>query len=448
MEYKDCLLHDIKSKGKGERVRTYGRISRIGKRTDFWLIKLRTGSCLQDVQIILEKTKIKHPPTLYSTMQVDGVVQTSPDGKTLEIYIEKIQFYGLFDPKDVEVEYNMAPQLLRQKTSQRLLTKIYQATLWIYRFMERSIHKVSEEHALVRVRSPFITFSDCEGGGETFEVKSSIEGFFRQPAYLTVSGQVDEETMTSRFLTPTYIYGPSFRSDPSVTRWHACEFYHYEPEIPFITLDGLMELEESILKTLFREILSDKEAISWLEHLKSDVDAIKKYSQVEFARVSYTEAIKILMKVEDKDFEVKPVWGIDLGKEHERYLCEEYFKRPTFVHGYPSEFKSFYMLQCEPFVDTEISEEPLQICESVDLLVPGIGELCGGSTREYRYDVLLETMKKKGLDPKEYEEYMTLRKQGTFPHGGFGMGFDRLVMMITGAESIRDVSPFPRYYKC
>jgi len=298
------------------------------------------------------------------------------------------------------------------------------------------------------VRAPFITFSDCEGAGETFEIACGIPQFFKRKAFLTVSGQVDQETITSRLLCPTYIFGPSFRADPSKTRWHASEFYHYEPEIPFIDLEGLMKLEESILQSLLKKILGDCYLQDCMEVLKSDEDRLKQYCQEEFARISYTEAIKILVSEQSQSgrFEVTPVWGIDLGKEHERFLCEDHFRRPTFVHHYPSQIKSFYMLQADPFVDPEISSEPLHTCEGVDLLVPGIGELCGGSTREYRYEVLLKTMKEKGLKPEDYSEYLSLRQQGTFPHGGFGMGFDRFIMLVLGIESIRDVAPFPRHY--
>ncbi len=430
-------------------IRTYGRIVRIGKRSDFWFLKLRTGTCVDDVQVIMKKDKLELPPTMYSTLQFTAEIKKSPDGKTTELHVLDVLFYGPFDPEDVQIDSKMAPELLRKRESQRLLTKKYQTIIYAYQQIEEYLHKVSRECGLLKVRAPFITFSDCEGGGETFELKSAIKDFFKQPAYLTVSGQVDEETVTSRLLTPTYIFGPSFRSDPSVTRWHACEFYHYEPEIPFITLDGLMDLEERIIKSMLGYVLHDSKLMKCLQVLKSDTISLGKVCESEFFRVSYTEAIKILQEHHHRiKFDVFPKWGCDLGKEHERYLCEEHFERPTFVYGYPSEIKSFYMLQCKPFIDHDVSDEPLQTCEGVDLLVPGIGELCGGSIREHRYDVLIDLMSRKGLDLKDYEEYLSLRKQGTFPHGGFGMGFDRFIMWILGITHIRDVVPFPRYYKC
>jgi len=430
-----------------KRVKCYGRISRIGKRPGFWFLKIRVGCYSDDIQVIVKKEQLDSPPTMYSTIHFTAEKKRSPDGLTEELHIEKILYYSPFDPADVEIEYDMPPELLRQKESQRLLTRKYQTILLAYDKIEQYLHEVSRKHGLLKIRAPFITFSDCEGGGETFELRSKIPEFFKKTAYLTVSGQVDEETVTSRLLVPTYIFGPSFRSDPSKTRWHACEFYHYEPEIPFIDLKDLMMLEESIIKGIISMCLDDDIFIKCLDYLKRDPTELKQFVEYSFAQISYTEAIKILTRTGVK-FEVVPKWGDDLTKEHERYLCERHFGKPTFVYGYPSKIKSFYMLQGESFIDSEIDDEPLQICESVDLLVPGIGELCGGSIREHRAGILMEIMKTKGLDPKDYEEYLSLRQQGTFPHGGFGMGFDRFVMLILGVDHIRDVAPFPRYYKC
>jgi len=424
---------------------SYGRIYRIGKRSKFWFLKIRTADCSNDTTLIVNKN-ILPKPTTYSTVAFKGLVQRSPDGKVCEIMASEIIFYGPFEPQDVQVEFGMAPHLLRQKESQRLLTRQYQAIMWLYQKTEDALHSVSRDLGLLRIRAPFITFSDCEGGGEVFEVHSKIKGFFKKPAFLTVSGQVDEETVTSRFLCPTYIFGPSFRSDPSQTQFHACEFYHYEPEIPFITLDGLMDLEENTLKKTIGKLLADEESREFLGHLERDLDSLQQFVDRSFARVTYTEAVKILQTC-NKQFERAVEWGTDLCKEHERYLCDEFFGSPTFVYQYPSSFKSFYMLQCDVIeTDTQTGQHKLQVCESVDLLVPGIGELCGGSLREHRYDVLVEMMKKKGLKLEDYEDYLRLRREGTFPHGGYGLGFDRLVMFITGAQSIRDICPFPRYY--
>ena len=231
--------------------------------------------------------------------------------------------------------------------------------------MTSQLHKTSEELGLLQVVSPFITFSDCEGGGETFEVKSTIKGFFKKTAYLTVSGQVDEETATVRMLCPTYIFGPSFRSDPSSTRFHACEFWHYEPEVPFITLSDLMTLEEETVKRIIKGLLKTHQPLIGELHRAftrmgpkgPDVITIEKLEKIRdepFERLSYTDAIKKLIKalLESKlKFEVPPYWGMDLGKEHELYLSKDH---PVFVHDFPSELKSFYMYQNEPFIDPEI----------------------------------------------------------------------------------------------
>eukprot|EP00698_Gefionella_okellyi_P014700 TRINITY_DN4086_c0_g1_i1.p1 TRINITY_DN4086_c0_g1~~TRINITY_DN4086_c0_g1_i1.p1 ORF type:complete len:462 (+),score=80.12 TRINITY_DN4086_c0_g1_i1:457-1842(+) len=434
----------------GSCVTAYCRISRIGDRPSFWYLKGRTADSPYDTTLIVQKSLTYEDkqwiPSLYSTLHFEGIVQLAPQGETREINVQRILFYGPFDASEVEIAYNMKPELLRQKESQRLLTKRYQMIMFLSQCTERYLHEVSEEANLMKVRAPFITFSDCEGGGEVFRVQSDIQGFFKKPAYLTVSGQVDEETVTARFMCPTYIFGPSFRSDPSQTNWRACEFWHYEPEVPFITLDGLIDLEERTIKGLIKKLLSDPDAVAAFRFLERDLEPLQKFVDEPFARVTYTEAIKILQSsgmVFDKD----PKWGEDLTKEHERYLCETHFKRPTACTSYPSAIKSFYMMQQQPFVDAEISSEPLQTVAGVDLLVPGIGELCGGSLREYRYDLLLQQLQQRGLHVEDYNEYLSLRRQGTLPHGGYGMGFDRLVMFLTGVKSIRDVCPFPRYYE-
>jgi len=411
---------------------------------------------------------------LYSTIYYQGILTKSPKGDSAEIKVTKIPIYEPFPDKKLKIGYKTSEVKLRSEVSQRLLTKCYQMLMTIRADVILELQLISRVLGLIRVFSPFITFSDCEGGGETFEIKSSLKGFFKRTAYLTVSGQVDEETATSRMLAPTYILGPSFRSDPSQTPFHACEFWHYEPEVPIPpdrlddSLGFLMDLEETIVTKLIQYVLSPGvvERIQLLhkhfKKVKVTIDQMKEFVKTPFARVSYTDSIKILIKKTEL-FKVKPYWGMDMGKEHERYLCEQHFKKPTFVYGYPSSFKSFYMLQSDPFIDKEITTKLvspdeeyklqdgyplLQTCQGVDLLIPGVGELCGGSIREHRYEVLLRNMKKKGLDPEEYKEYLSLREEGTFPHGGFGLGFERFLMMVTSAPHIRDLTLFPRYYKC
>ncbi len=446
MSITHTLAHYDLSRMVGQEIVSYGRIFQIGDFARYWFIKLRTADCVKDTQLVMKKTLLKKP-SVYSTLQFRGTVQTSPKTEEHEIRVDEVLYYGEFKQEDLEIEFTMPLELLRKKESQRLLTKRYQTIMHIYQLTEHYLHQVSRDLGLMRVRAPFITFSDCEGGGEVFSVHSSVPGFFKKPAYLTVSGQVDQETITSRFMCPTYIMGPSFRSDPSTTSYHACEFFHYEPEIPFITLEGLMDIEEKTMKSLFQKLIADQTIVEELRlHLELSPTHLETITKEEFARVSYTDAVKILQHCSDK-FEVGVKWGDDLRKEHEKYLCEEHFKRPTFVYCYPSDIKSFYMKQCEPFIDREIGSCSLQTCEGVDLLVPGIGELCGGSTREHRYDVLLENMKKKSLDVDDYKEYLRLAKEGPFPHGGYGLGFDRLLMYITGSTSIKDICPFPRYYE-
>ena len=454
----DILLSRLVSKPslyEGKDITTYGRVASVGKRSKFYFLSLRTGDSTKELKVILPKEHLDQPPTLFSTLQVQGEMTKSPDGQQYELKASKVLFYGKFAPEDVKIPHQQLGQVddgvIRKMESQRLLTKRYQAIMFVSQRVKQYLHEVSTTAGLLHVQSPFITFSDCEGAGETFTLTSDIPGFFgkkgqEKKATLTVSGQVDEETITSRFLCPTYIFGPSFRSDPSKTRFHACEFFHYEPEIPFIDLAGLMTLEEQIITHLVHCISIDDELQECMTILGTDTKMLEDILDPtkDFVRVSYTEAIAILEAEQSQSgrFAVQPAWGIDLEKEHERFLCEEHFQYPTFVHGYPSAIKSFYMkLQ-------EVEDPARQTCDGVDLLVPGIGELCGGSIREYRYDVLLESMKKKGLEPKDYQEYLSLRQQGTFPHGGFGMGFERFLMWVFGIEHIRDLSPFPRYFHC
>ncbi len=450
-----------------EECTVYGRISRIYKRKQFLFLKLRSGDFVEDLQVVIPKSLLPKA-SLYSTLRIAGKMVKTPDGKSLEMLARKVLYYGECPSSKVKINHKMSDDLLRAHVSQRLWTKRYQDIMIVRDRISHQLQVISRELGMTRIFAPFITFSDCEGAGETFEVKSSIEGFFKKKAFLTVSGQVDEETATNRMICPTYIFGPSFRSDPSKTRFHACEFWHYEPEIPFISLSDLMDLEEVIISRLLKYVLETPDLLSRIQSLHKgfkkvevDLEEMKQFSGQSFTRISYTEAIKILISVQKKEpiFEVEPKWGMDLGKEHERYLCEKHFERPTFVHGYPSQIKSFYMLQSDPFKDkdvtsdmmeegflfkTELGLPVLQTCQGVDLLIPGIGELCGGSIREHRSKFLLESMKKKGLDPEDYKEYLDLREEGSCPTGGFGLGFDRFLMMVTGAHHIKDVTLFPR----
>lgn len=434
----------------GKEIESYGRISRVSGMKKFWFLKIRTMSP-KDLQIIISRVpgttgaffqNVK--PTTYSSIKYRGIVKKSPKGKEYEIHVTKILHYGRFDPDDLKITPGMSDTMLRSLESQRMLDKGYQFRFYIYPMMRQKLRQISGELGMLEIRPPLTTFSDCEGGGEVFKLVSSIKGFFKKQAYATVSSQVDEETATSRLSTHTYTLAQSFRSDPSKTKFHVSEYDHYEPELVYITLDELMDVEEHIIKELLVYALTTKEIKDRLEFLKAPLRDLKVWSKSKFERVSYTEAIKILQKAPVK-FEEYPKWGIDLGKEHERYLCEHHFEKPTFISLYPSDIKSFYMRQRKPFFDYFFGRI-LQVCEGVDLLVPGIGELCGGSTREYRYEILLSQMKKKGLKVEDYEEYLSLRKQGTIPTGGFGLGFDRFMMFLTGSKSIRDVTPYPRYY--
>ncbi len=432
---------DIQDVPIGTSITSYGRISRISIMKKFWYLKIRT-MYKDDITLIADKSIIKEKPSTYSAIKFEGIVSESPSGNR-EIKLTKVLYYSSFDSKDLLITPGMSSELLRGLESQRMLDRKYQYIFYIYPRLCDYLRALSKKIGMLEIRPPLTTFSDCEGGGEVFKIVSDIKDFYKRKAYLTVSSQVEEETATQRLSSHTYVFARSFRSDPSRTRFHVSEFDHYEPELVYVTLDQLMDVEEYIIKSLFSYVLEQKDIYDRLVYLKSPVADLKDWSDTKFARISYTDAIETLM-MSGQEFQVKPYWGLDLGKEHERWLCEKHFKKPTFVYKYPSKIKSFYMRQCPKIVSVKFGI--LQVCEGVDLLMPGIGELCGGSTREYRYDVLLAQIKERGLDPKDYEEYLSLRKQGGIPTGGFGLGFDRLMMVITGTKSIRDVVPFPRYY--
>lgn len=386
-----------------------------------------------------------------AALVITGTFVSTPDAKQpFEIQAKKIEIEGASSPDYPLQKKRHTFEYLRTISHLRPRTNTFEAVFRVRSLTAYAIHKFFQERDFVYVHTPIITGSDCEGAGEMFQVTSldlnslpvnedgSIDytqDFFGKPTNLTVSGQLNGETYAMAFKN-IYTFGPTFRAENSNTTRHAAEFWMIEPEIAFADLDDDMMLAESMLKYIINYVLEhapeemaffnqfvDKGLIERLEHVRNS----------DFARVSYTEAVKLLEKNNHK-FDYKVSWGADLQTEHERYLTEQVFKRPVFVYDYPKEIKAFYM---------KLNEDEKTVA-AVDCLVPGIGEIIGGSQREDDYDKLLARIEEMGLREEDYGFYLDLRKYGTARHAGFGLGFERCVMYLTGMSNIRDVVPFPR----
>ena len=341
-------------------------------------------------------------------------------------------------------------EYLRTISHLRPRTNTFQAVFRVRSLIAYAIHQYFQEKDFVYVHTPLITGSDCEGAGEMFQVTTMDlnnipknedgtvdykQDFFGKPTNLTVSGQLNAETYAMAFRN-VYTFGPTFRAENSNTTRHAAEFWMIEPEMAFADLDDDMRVAEGMLKYVIKYVLEHApEEMNFFNNFvdKGLLDRLNNVLNSEFGRITYTEAVELLMKHNDK-FDYKVSWGCDLQTEHERYLTEEIFKKPVFVTDYPKEIKAFYMRQ----------NDDRETVAAMDVLVPRIGELIGGSQREERLDVLESRIREMNQDPANYWWYLDLRRFGSVPHSGFGMGFERLVMMLTGISNIRDALPFPR----
>lgn len=341
-------------------------------------------------------------------------------------------------------------EYLRTISHLRPRTNTFQAVFRVRSLIAFAIHQFFQERGFVYVHTPLITGSDCEGAGEMFQVTTMdlndipktedgkvdfSQDFFRKPTNLTVSGQLNGETYAQAFRN-IYTFGPTFRAENSNTTRHAAEFWMIEPEMAFADLDDNMALAEDMLKYVIRYVLENApEEMNFFNSFidKGLLDRLNHVLNSEFGHVTYTEAIEILEKANDK-FDYKVYWGCDLQTEHERYLTEQVYKRPVFVTDYPKEIKAFYM---------KLNEDGKTVA-AMDCLVPGIGEIIGGSQREDSYEKLCARMDELGLNKEDYDFYLDLRKYGSTRHSGYGLGFERCVMYLTGMQNIRDVIPFPR----
>ncbi|MEO0457828.1 MAG: asparagine--tRNA ligase, partial [Cyanobacteria bacterium P01_A01_bin.114] len=383
--------------------------------------------------------------------EIEGTVVESPaKGQRIELKANQITVFGSADETYPLQKKRHSFEFLRTIGHLRSRTNTLGAVFRVRNACAQAVHQFFRDRGFLWIHTPILTASDCEGAGEMFTVTSlnlnnppltkdqgvDVEqDFFSRPAYLTVSGQLEAEIMAMAF-TDVYTFGPTFRAENSNTSRHLAEFWMVEPEMAFCDLEGNMDLAENFLKFVFRQVLD--QCADDIEFFNKRIDdsvlaTADNIINNEFERITYTDAIKLLEKT-DKKFEYPVAWGIDMQSEHERYLAEEYFKKPVIVTDYPTEIKAFYM---------RLSDDEKTVA-AMDVLAPRIGEIIGGSQREERLDVLERRIVEAGLPKDDYWWYLDLRRYGTVPHAGFGLGFERLVQFITGMTNIRDVIPFPR----
>lgn len=432
-----------------------GWVRTIRDSKTFGFIELNDGSFFKNVQIVFSD-KLKNfaeiaKLSISSSIKVTGTFVITENAKQpFEIQASNIEILNLCDLEYPLQKKRHSFEYLRTISHLRPRTNTFNAVFRVRSVFAYAIHKFFQERGFVYVHTPILTSSDAEGAGEMFNVNSFdltnvpktedrkvdfTKDFFGKPAHLTVSGQLNVETYATAFRN-VYTFGPTFRAENSNTVKHAAEFWMIEPEICFADLNDDMDLAEDMLKYTFSYVLENcKEEMEFFNNFvdKGLLERLNNVIHSDFARITYTDAIKELEKANDK-FEFKVSWGVDLQTEHERYLCEQVFKKPVFVTDYPMEIKAFYMKQ-NPDGKT---------VAAADLLAPGIGEIIGGSQREEDYDKLLARMKELNMDIDSYNWYLDLRKYGSCDHAGFGLGFERAIMYLTGMQNIRDVIPFPR----
>ena len=422
---------------------------------DFSFIELNDGSCLKNLQIIAKNNlpnynEIKTLSTGSSVAVTGALVESQGGNQKYEVVAENIEIYSLA-PEDFPIQKKKhTDEYLRTIAHLRPRSNKYGAAFRVRSTLSYAIHKFFQERGFKYVHTPIITGSDCEGAGEMFQVTTLdlknpprlpngeidySEDFFGKQAHLTVSGQLNGE-MYACALGDIYTFGPTFRAENSNTARHAAEFWMIEPEMAFADINDNMDTAEDMVRYCVAYVM---------EHCAEDIELFAKFvdptlmdtlnniKNNSFARITYTEAIEI-MKKSGKKFEYAPEYGIDMQTEHERFLAEEHFKRPVIVTDYPKEIKAFYMRM----------NEDNKTVAAMDVLVPRIGELIGGSQREERYDRLKARIKELGMREEDYAWYLDSRKYGSVPHAGFGLGFERMMMLVTGIANIRDVIPFPR----
>ena len=425
---------------------------------EFTFVEVNDGSSLANLQIVLNPDLPQYAEILKqlntgASLEVSGILVESPaKGQRIELNASEVKLYGESDPETYPLQKKRHSfEFLRTIGHLRGRTNTFGAVFRVRNAAATAIHQFFQERGFLWVHTPIMTASDCEGAGEMLAVTSlnlqdipRLENsnqvdygkdFFGKPAYLTVSGQLEAEVMAMA-LSDVYTFGPTFRAENSNTSRHLAEFWMVEPEMAFCDLTGDMDLAEAFLKYIFKFVLEKCPEDMEFFNQRIDKTVLETANNIidnQFERVTYTEAVALLKKA-DKKFEFPVEWGLDLQSEHERYLAEELFKKPAIVTDYPVEIKAFYM---------RLNDDNKTVA-AMDILAPKIGEIIGGSQREERLDILQRRLEQQGLSIEDYWWYLDLRRYGSVPHAGFGLGFERLVQFMTGMSNIRDVIPFPR----
>ena len=445
----------LKSSGPMPSIQVQGWIRTRRDSKSFCFIELNDGSSLKNLQIIAQETlpnygEVQRLTTGASVVVRGELVASQGKGQSWEVVAQEIEILGRADDTYPLQKKGHTPEFLREIAHLRPRSNLFGCVFRVRSRLAFAIHQFFQERGFIYVHTPIITGSDCEGAGELFRVTTIdpkdpprtgrgeidyAKDFFARQTYLTVSGQLEAEAFACA-LSKVYTFGPTFRAENSNTSRHVNEFWMIEPEMAFCDLAGDMDLAEALVKHLVRDVR---------EHCPDDLELFAKFVDKEllgrlefvverpFQRIAYTEAIELLEKSGQK-FEFPVGYGLNLQSEHERWLTEQHFKSPVTVYNYPKEIKPFYM---------RLNDDDKTVT-AMDLLVPGIGEIVGGSQREERLDVLEENMRRHQMDLADYKWYLDLRRYGTVPHAGFGLGFERMLMFVTGVSNIRDVIPFAR----
>jgi asparaginyl-tRNA synthetase len=440
-----------------ETVTVKGWVRTKREQKEFTFIEVNDGSSMAGLQVVVNQDVPGYAQTMKristgASVEIAGTLVESPaKGQRIELRADSIIVYGEADPETYPLQKKRHSfEFLREIAHLRSRTNTLGAVFRVRNAASAAIHQFFQERGFLWIHTPIISASDCEGAGEMFTVTGFdlnkvpltadkqvdySKDFFGRQAYLTVSGQLEAEIMAMAF-SNVYTFGPTFRAENSNTSRHLAEFWMVEPEMAFCDLEGDMNLAEEFLKSVFQHVMNTCPEDMEFFNQRIDNSVLATADNIinnEFARVTYTEAIALLEK-SGKTFEYPVEWGLDMQSEHERYLAEEYFKKPTIVTDYPAHIKAFYM---------RLNDDGKTV-GAMDILAPKIGEIIGGSQREERLDVLEQRIQDVGLDPAPYWWYLDLRRYGTVPHAGFGLGFERLVQFMTGMGNIRDVIPFPR----
>jgi asparaginyl-tRNA synthetase len=449
-------IKDIFAQGQaGSDILVQGWVKTRRSSKSVTFVQITDGSTLQDLQIVIDEDNTDHDSasglTTGCSVSVEGVLVESPgQGQKYEVQAKTLTILGDSDPETYPLQKKRhSPEFLREIAHLRPRTNTFGAMARVRNSVAYAIHSFFQDRDFQLIQTPIITASDAEGAGSMFQVTTldlndvpkesgtvrHEDDFFGKPAFLTVSGQLEAEIFAMA-LSDVYTFGPTFRAENSNTSRHLAEFWMVEPEVAFCQLDGLTELAEDFLKHLSRHVLDncqeDMEFFNkWYD--ESTIATLEEIANSEFERITYTEAVKLLEGSGEK-FEFPVSWGTDLQSEHERYLTEQKIQKPVIVTDYPKDIKAFYM---------RLNDDG-ETVRAMDVLVPRIGEIIGGSQREERRDVLEIRMSEAGISHDEYSWYLDLRSYGTVPHSGFGLGFERTVQFLTGVTNIRDVIPFPR----